>query len=54
MSVMKILGLRAKLKKRSEAVYRYDDNQRDTARNTLISRNSWFFPSPVGAWRLPA
>jgi hypothetical protein len=57
MSVMKSLGLRAKLnaEKCSERVYQIDDTNATPRRNTLISRNSWFFPVIlVGAWRLPA
>jgi len=43
---MKSLGLRAKLnaKKRSEPVYQLDDTNATQHCNTLISRNSWFFP----------
>jgi hypothetical protein len=54
MSVMKSLELCAKLnaEKRSEAVYQFDDTNATRRRNTLISRNSWFFPAiPVGARR---
>jgi hypothetical protein len=46
MSVMKSLGLGAKLnaQKRSERLYQLDDSNATRRRNTLISRNSWFFP----------
>src|SRR5882672_5495011 len=51
MSVMKSLGLRAKLnaQKCSERVYQLDDTNATQRCNTLIYRNSWFFPViPVG------
>jgi len=43
---MKSLGLGAKLnaQKRSERLYQLDDSNATRRRNTLISRNSWFFP----------